>query len=146
MGHYRRARIVPQLRFTGRDAVAIRRRSMRITIVGVAALVAVGRAAVAGSILYATAATHGGVDSFCLARDGSLTPTPKQNVQTAGATPRRLLIAPNALGGQTLYVAEADRIEAFPIMPGGALKSPSQTKPVASLDPRDLAFAPPEPP
>src|SRR5262245_49610196 len=101
MRHYRRPGIVPQLRFTGKDAVAIRRRSMRITIVGVAALVAVARAAVAGSILYATAATHGGVDGFCLARDGSLAPAPKQHVDTAGATPRPRLVAPTAPRGQT---------------------------------------------
>jgi 6-phosphogluconolactonase (cycloisomerase 2 family) len=115
---------------------------MRTVVPAFVALLAVVRAASAApSILYATAATNGGVDAFCLRGGGVLAPTPKLHVKTAGPEPRRLLVGESA-SGQTLYVAELDRIEAFPIGGAGVLKQPSATKPGTGLDPRDLALAP----
>jgi 6-phosphogluconolactonase (cycloisomerase 2 family) len=125
------------MRFTHVEAVGIRRPFMRTVTLGLAAVLLAAQGAGAGSILYATAATTGAVDGFCIRPDGSLAPTPKVHVATGGPQPRRLLVA-----NDTLYVAEVDRIEAFPIGGGGVLKSPSSTKVTQNLDPRDLALAP----
>jgi hypothetical protein len=123
------------MRFTHAEAVAIRRAFMRTVIVGFAAVLLAAQAACAASILYATAATTGGVDGFCIRGDGSLSPAPKVHVDTAGAQPRRLLVA-----NDTLYVAEVDRIEAFRIGASGALRLLTTT--MVKADPRDMALNP----
>ncbi|HYR95845.1 MAG TPA: hypothetical protein VEM57_03875 [Candidatus Binatus sp.] len=110
---------------------------MRIVIVGLLAVLLAAETPLAASILYATAATAGRVDGFCLRGDGFLAPTPRLHVDTAGAQPRRLLIA-----NDVLYVAEVDRLEAFPIGGAGTLKTPTRTKATVGLDPRDMALSP----
>ena len=126
------------MRFTREDAVAIRRPFMRIVIVALVAVLLAAQTPFAASvktILYATAATAGRVDGFCIHDDGSLAPTPKVHVDTGGAQPRRLLI-----GNNVLYVAEVDRLEAFKIGPAGNLTRLSSVK--IPTDPRDIALHP----
>ena len=94
----------------------------------------------ADAILYATAATTNGVDGFCIHDDGSLAPTPKVHVPTAGTNPRRLVV-----GNKTLYVAETDRVEAFRIAPRGGITSVGSTQPLVQpnkMNPLDIALSP----
>jgi 6-phosphogluconolactonase (cycloisomerase 2 family) len=125
------------MHFNQLDAVAIRPGFMRTVSLALTAALLAARAASAASILYATAAATNGVDGFCIRHDGTLAPTPKVHVDTAGTQPRRLLVA-----NHTLYVAELDRIEAFPIGAAGTLRRPTSTRVTDDLDPRDLALAP----
>jgi 6-phosphogluconolactonase (cycloisomerase 2 family) len=71
------------------------------------------------SILYATAASEQRIDGFCLRGDGSISPR-TVSVQTGGSEPRRLLVTENG-ANRVLYVAEADRVEAFRIGDHGHL-------------------------
>lgn len=123
------------MRFTRKDAVAIRRPFMRLVTAAFAAVLLAAQASSAASILYATAATAGRIDGFCVRGDGFLAPTPKLHVDTESAQPRRLLVA-----NQVLYVSELDRIEALQIAPAGNLKRLSSVK--IATDPRDIALAP----
>src|SRR5438552_18000783 len=100
------------------------------------ALLVVGPA-LAGSILYATAASQQQIDGFCLAVDVALAATPSVQIGTLGGLPRRVLI-----GNGVLYVAEVDRIEAFTIGAHGGLRSLGGTRPVPTLDPQHLALNP----
>src|SRR2546422_9087816 len=137
----------PRNRFTHPDAVAISRRLMRSVIDGLFVALLVAEPALAGSILYATAASLGQqrIDGFCLGADGALAATPSVQVGTQGRLPRRVLVGKDVLGEPVLYVAEADRIEAFKIGVHGGLRPfvpPSATEPVNNLDPQDLALSP----
>src|SRR5438132_13016143 len=73
--------------------------------------------AAGGTILYATAATPGRIDGFCVGRGGALTPGATVHADTGGTEPRRLLVA-----NGVLYVGESDRVEAFSIGPRGGLR------------------------
>src|SRR5262249_38339389 len=101
------------------------RSAVYVLAVGLVALAAPARA---GTVLYATAASHSRVDGFCVRGDGGLAPTPSVARATAGIEPRRLLVVqnpvPSPLNGYeaVLYVAELDRVEAFGIGPKGGLK------------------------
>src|SRR5213592_1564267 len=122
-------------RFTHPDAVAISRPLMRSVIDGLFVALLVAEPALAGSILYATAASQQRIDGFCLGADGALAATPSVQIGTLGGLPRRVLV-----GNGILYVAEVDRIEAFTIGARGGLRSLGGTRPVTNLDPQDLAL------
>ena len=118
---------------------------MRSVIDGLFVALLVAEPALAGSILYATAASQQRIDGFCLGADGALAASPSVQVGTQGRLPRRVLVGKDVLGKPVLYVAEADRIEAFKIGVHGGLRpfvSPSATEPVNNLDPQDLALSP----
>ena len=110
---------------------------MRSVIDGLFVALLVAEPALAGSILYATAASQQRIDGFCLGADGALAATPSVQIGTLGGLPRRVLI-----GNGVLYVAEVDRIEAFTIGAHGGLRSLGGTRPVTNLDPQDLALNP----
>src|SRR5215475_7072752 len=74
--------------------------------------------AVAGTVLYATAATTGGVTGYCLGPNGAIVPDPIVNVQTQGNSPSRLITSPDR---RFLYVAENDQTEVWNIGPKGFL-------------------------
>src|SRR5216117_4601896 len=101
-----RGRRAARNRFTHPDAVAISRPLMRSAIGGLFVALLVVEPALAGSILYATAASQQRIDGFCLAADGALAATPSVQIGTLGGLPRRVLV-----GNGVLYVAEVDRIE-----------------------------------
>jgi len=132
-----RGRRAARNRFTHPDAVAISRPLMRSAIGGLFVALLVVEPALAGSILYATAASQQRIDGFCLAADGALAATPSVQIGTLGGLPRRVLV-----GNGVLYVAEVDRIEAFAISAHGGLRSLGGTRPVTNLDPQDLALNP----
>src|SRR5438477_12878 len=113
-----RGRRAARNRFTHPDAVAISRPLMRSAIGGLFVALLVVEPALAGSILYATAASQQRIDGFCLAADGALAATPSVQIGTLGGLPRRVLV-----GNGVLYVAEVDRIEAFAISAHGGLRS-----------------------
>ena len=96
----------------------------------------------AGTMLYATAASQGRVDGFCVGRDGSLAPTPTVEQVLVGRQPRRLKVVTFGTGNQALYVAEKDRIEVFAVGNGGALTLIGQTRDVTAMDPRDFEVDP----
>jgi hypothetical protein len=105
----------------------------------------------AGSVLYATAVGEQRVDGFCLDRNGALAPNPNgKSFGTAADQPRRLLVAEGVItepaipeaSRDVLYVALADRIEAFRILSHGGLESLGTTKIVQFMDPRDLLLSP----
>jgi hypothetical protein len=130
-------------RFTHPGAVAISRPHMRSVIGGLLLALVVARPALAGSILYATAASQQRIDGFCLGADGALAATPTVQIGTGGRFPRRVLVGKDSIGnGVVLYVAEVDRIEAFRIGEHGVLHALGDTVPVKHLDPRDLALSP----
>lgn len=114
----------------------------------VALLVAAATPSFAGSMLYATAAREQRIDAFCL-KDGKLPGSPKASVQTAAIEPRRLLVAENVvtgtadpdMTGDVLYVALADRIQAFRILRNGGLKDLGFSKKVDFMDPRDMVVS-----
>ena len=110
---------------------------MRSVIDGLFVALLVAEPALAGSILYATAASQQRIDGFCLGADGALAATPSVQIGTLGGLPRRVLV-----GNGVLYVAEVDRIEAFAISAHGGLRSLGGTRPVTNLDPQDLALNP----
>src|SRR5437867_13193565 len=132
----------PRNRFTHPGAVAISRSLMRSVIGGLVVALLVAEPALAGSILYATAASLGQqrIDGFCLGADGALAATPSVQVGTQGRLPRRVLVGKDVLGKPVLYVAEADRIEAFKIGDHGGLSSLGDTR--AVRNPQDLALSP----
>lgn len=106
---------------------------MRLVALGLVMAVLVARPARAARMLYATAATPGRVDGYCLRGDGSLAPTPTVQELTSGQQPRRLLVV-----GSVLYVAEVDRVEAFSIRPGGGLSRLGATTLVDGMGARDV--------
>lgn len=110
---------------------------MRVVVLGLALAVVVARPAGAGRMLYATAATPGRVDGFCLGNDGGLAPTPSIRVDTGGDQPRRLVVFEDVL-----YVAEVDRVEAFRIGSRGGLDLLGRTDPRTRSGPRDVAITP----
>src|SRR5207245_704183 len=132
-----RARAAPRNRFTHPDAVAISRRLMRSLIGGLFVALLAAEPALAGSILYATAASQQRIDGFCLGADGALAATPAEQIATLGRLPRRVLV-----GNGVLYVAEADRIEAFAIGAHGGLRPLAGSDPVKNLNPQDLTLNP----
>ena len=110
---------------------------MRSVIGGLFVALLVAEPALAGSILYATAASQQRIDGFCLGADGSLAATPTVQVSTLGGLPRRVLV-----GNGVLYVAEADRIEAFRIGEHGGLRPLAGSEPAKHFNPEDLALNP----
>lgn len=93
--------------------------------------------AAADYILYATAATPGRIDGFCLGANGALAPTPIVSIQLATPNPRRIL-----LDSGVLYVAEPDRVEAFMVGADGKLTLLEPTEVLADkMDARDLRVA-----
>src|SRR5438874_3848327 len=130
----------PRNRFTHPGAVAISRRLMRSVIDRLFVALLVAEPALAGSILYATAASQQRIDGFCLGADGALAASPSVQVGTQGRLPRRVLVGKDVLGKPVLYVAEADRIEAFKIGDHGGLSSLGDTR--AVRNPQDLALSP----
>src|SRR2546427_2892676 len=99
-----RGRRAARNRFTHPGAVAISRRLMRSVIGGLFVALLAAEPALAGSILYATAASQGQqrIDGFCLGAGGALAATPGVQIGTLGELPRRVLV-----GNGVLYVAEA---------------------------------------
>jgi hypothetical protein len=99
-----------------------------------------GRPAGAGLVLYATAATVGRIDAFCLGPNGGLAGTPRTQIDLASPNPRRLLVV-----NGVLYVAEPDRVEAFLIPPDGRLSRDAgmygSTNRDGSMDARDIAVS-----
>ena len=93
---------------------------------------------VAGTILYATAASQARVDGFCVREGGGLTPAASVQADTAGMEPRRLVVA-----NGVLFVGELDRVEAFKIGPHGALTPMAATKTITSpaMEVIDMAVA-----
>src|SRR5439155_17919482 len=102
------------------------------------------------TMLYATAATVGRVDGFCVNRGGALTPGASVHADTgvdpsspgvhdSSSNPRRLLV-----GNGVLYVGEHDRVEAFSIGPHGGLKFLNRTALISSpaMDVMDMALSP----
>ena len=89
----------------------------RVSLALALALAAAAPAA-AGTMLYATAATTGGVTGYCLGPNGAINPDPIVNVQTHGNSPSRLITSPD---GRFLYVAENDQTEVWSIGPKGSL-------------------------
>src|SRR3989442_2464182 len=118
----------PRNRFTHPDAVAISRRLMRSVIGGLLVALLVAEPALAGSILYATAASQQRIDGFCLGADRALAATPAVQIATLGRLPRRVLV-----GNGVLYVAEADRIEAVGIGEHSGRRHAPAAEPVPSL-------------
>ena len=112
---------------------------MRSVIGGLLVALLLAAPALAGSILFATAASQQRIDGFCLGADGALAATPSVQVGTLGQQPRRVLV-----GNGVLYVAEVDRIEAFKIGEHGGLRPLGGSNPVTNpnLDPIDLALSP----
>src|SRR5207247_5008065 len=135
-----RGRCAARNRFTHPGAVAISRRLMRSVIDGLFVALLVAEPALAGSILYATAASQQRIDGFCLGADGALAASPSVQVGTQGRLPRRVLVGKDVLGKPVLYVAEADRIEAFKLGDHGGLSSLGDTR--AVRNPQDLALSP----
>jgi hypothetical protein len=119
---------------------------MRSLLQAVGILVLAASVARADAILYSTAASSNGVMGFCVHNDGSLDGSPKVSIATAGANPRRLVVAGDAsTPSRTLYVAETDRVEAFRIGTHGGLVSLGGTKvlgPPNKMDPLDIALSP----
>jgi len=112
------------------------RRLALVGLLGTGLLAA--RPVVAGTILYATAASQSGVDGFCVRDGGGLTPAPSVHVDTAGMEPRRLVVA-----NGVLFVGELDRVEAFKIGSHGALTPMAATKTITSpaMEVIDMAVA-----
>jgi len=101
------------------------RRLALVGLLGTGLLAA--RPVVAGTILYATAASQSGVDGFCVRDGGGLTPAPSVHVDTAGMEPRRLVVA-----NGVLFVGELDRVEAFKIGAHGGLTPMAATKTITN--------------
>ena len=110
---------------------------MRVLTVGLALAVLVARPAVAGRMLYATAATPSRIDGFCLRDDGSVAPTPSVRLELLSSQPRRMVVMDSAL-----YVVEDNRVEVFKIGPKGGLSFLGRTPQRKRSGPRDIAFSP----
>ena len=110
---------------------------MRVLTVGLALAVLVARPAVAGRMLYATAATPSRIDGFCLRDNGSVAPTPSVRVELISGQPRRILVMDSVL-----YVVEDNRVEAFKIGSKGGLSSLGRTPEETRSGPRDIAVSP----
>src|SRR2546425_5120384 len=104
--------------------------------------------AAADTILYATAATPGRIDGFCVRGGGGLSPVASVHIDTSGKEPRRLLVVPGPTGTDgVLYVGELDRVEAFKIGAHGGLSQirAGSTTPIKGdlpLDVMDMALSP----
>ncbi len=105
----------------------------------------------AGSVLFATAASQQRIDAFCLEPDGRLAATPNgKSFPTSSPEPRRLLVAEGVITApatpeasrDVLYVALADRVQAFRISSRGWLDPIASTRAQEFMDPRDLALSP----
>ena len=107
-----------------------------------ALLLLVATPAFAKSVLYATAASEQRVDAFCLEDNGGIVNTNVGHFGTSGIEPRRLLVAEGVITDPTitdssrdvLYVALADRVEAFRILARGGLVSLGSTKVLEFMD------------
>lgn len=119
------------------------------SIIGLLALAA--SPAFAGTVLYVTAASENRIDAFCVDRStGALATTPNGKSFPTGAEPRRLLVAEGVITNiaipetprDVLYVALADRVQAFRILPRGGLESLGTTNDLIGMDPRDLVLSP----
>jgi len=90
-------------------------------------------------MLYATAATTGGVTGYCLGPNGAITPDPIVNVQTQGNSPSRLITSPDR---RFLYVAENDQTEVWNIGPKGFLTRAGSIpdKPFNGINSHDIAI------
>ena len=97
--------------------------------------------AAAGTMLFATAATVGRVDGFCVHGDGSLEPTPHTQIQTFGPRPSVLLVSPDQ---KVLMVSENDRVEFLSISPQGMLSHAAKVPDPAhkGLNSHDIALSP----
>src|SRR5207237_5769775 len=86
--------------------------------------------AAGGTILYATAASPGRVDGFCVGAGGGFVPGASvHTIDTNGKEPRRLLVVPGPTGTDgVLYVGERDRVDAFKIGAHGSLSHAGSTK------------------
>ena len=91
-------------------------------------------------MLYATAATTGGVTGYCLGPNGAILTGPIVNVQTHGGSPSRLITSPD---GRFLYVAETDQTEVWNIGPKGFLTRAGSIpdKPFKGINSHDIAIA-----
>ncbi len=94
----------------------------------------------AGRMIYATAATPGRVDGFCLGSNGAIFPERRASIDTLGQYPRRILVSAD---NRILYVAENDRVEMFEVGPHGALRRAGQVPPGGGeiANPRDIALS-----
>jgi hypothetical protein len=95
--------------------------------------------AVAGTMLYATAATTGGVTGYCLGPTGAILTGPIVNVQTQGNSPSRLITSADR---RLLYVAENDQTEVWNIGPKGFLTRAGSIpdKPFDGINSHDIAI------
>jgi 6-phosphogluconolactonase (cycloisomerase 2 family) len=118
----------------------------RVVLVGLLVSL-VARPAAAGSILYASAATPGRIDGYCLGGDGSLASEPTFSVNTRGgldpgnSEPRRLVVDTQVRQGvevSVLYVAEVDRVEAYRIGRNGNIGYIGATRVLDHMRPLDL--------
>jgi 6-phosphogluconolactonase (cycloisomerase 2 family) len=105
-----------------------------------ALVVASAMPAAAGTMLFATAATVGRVDGFCLNRDGSIDANPRTSVQTFGPRPSVLLVSPDQ---KVLMVSENDRVEFFSIGADGKLARAAKVPdpPRKGLNSRDITLS-----
>jgi hypothetical protein len=110
----------------------------RVSLALALALAAVAPA-VAGTMLYATAATTGGVTGYCLGPTGAILTGPIVNVQTQGNSPSRLITSPDR---RLLYVAENDQTEVWNIGPKGFLTRAGSIpdKPFDGINSHDIAI------
>lgn len=108
-------------------------------LLALGAAVMLAAPAAAGTILYATAASQRRVDAFCVGPNGGLASAPRQQVQTAGHRPRRVVVSPD---NKFLFVAQRDRVEIYSIGPRGDLirvgRVPEETR---KISPHDIAVA-----
>src|SRR5438034_9059975 len=87
-----RGRRAARNRFTHPDAVAISRPLMRSAIGGLFVALLVVEPALAGAILYATAASQQRIDGFCLAAGGARAARPTAQTGTLGGLPRSVRV------------------------------------------------------
>jgi 6-phosphogluconolactonase (cycloisomerase 2 family) len=113
---------------------------MRLAAVATLLVALVADSAPGASILYATAATPGRVDAFCIGPGGVLAPEPAFSI-FVGANPDRAQPSRLVVAGNVLYVGQADRVEAFAIGARGGLRRIGSTRPVQGSRPLDMIAA-----
>src|SRR5262249_365468 len=115
---------------------------MSRVVLALALALAASSSGAAGTMLYATAATTGGVTGYCVGPNGALDPTPRVNVQTQGNSPSRLITSPD---GRFLYVAENNQTEVWQIGERGGLTRARSIphNPFNGITSPPIAIAPP---
>src|SRR5262249_40162901 len=114
---------------------------MSRVVLALALALAAASSGAAGTMLYATAATTGGVTGYCVGPNGALDPTPRVNVRTQGNSPSRLITSPD---GRFLYVAENNQTEVWQIGERGGLTRAGSIpdRVIKGINSHDIAIAP----